>query len=287
MDNLILPERFCYWSVADGDDHALMMQTCIASARRQGVKEDFHVFSDREIPGAITHIVEPFEHDRYIFKFEFLKNEVSKLNYDYFVFLDADNFFTRYPGDFTRQLRKNKWFAQLESEMTTPLVNRGEWWGCPSRLFPVLLQHQGVKSKRVWNTNAGLFIVRKDAIDEFYEKAMAFYKFCRFELHLVNFTEEPVLAFLAHLVDDPTKNTLAATASTWACDWTGHYRDRLPDGNPWQFEDYMTGEKRNNMNPAIVHAMRSKTAMVNAAKAMNAAMAKTMAIKYDSEKVKE
>ena len=39
-----------------------------------------------------------------------------------------------------------------------------------------------------------------------------------------------------------------------------HFRDRLPDGRSWQFEDYMSGEKH-RVNPAIVHAMRSKEIM--------------------------
>jgi hypothetical protein len=49
-----------------------------------------------------------------------------------------------------------------------------------------------------------------------------------------------------------------------ASDWTGHYRDVLPDGQPWSFVDYFT-EERILVNPAIVHAMRSKTALIAAA----------------------
>ena len=45
--------KFAYWSVADGN-HAKMMATCIASARLAGVQEEFHIWSDQEIPGAIT-----------------------------------------------------------------------------------------------------------------------------------------------------------------------------------------------------------------------------------------
>jgi hypothetical protein len=35
----------------------------------------------------------------------------------------------------------------------------------------------------------------------------------------------------------------------------------MPDGSFWDFQEYMTNE-RINVNPAIVHAMRSKNALV-------------------------
>src|SRR5512141_364068 len=83
------PPRFCYWSVADGQ-HALMMQTCVRSARAARVKEDFHVWSDRAIAGAIAHDAGQFDKHLYHFKFDFLQKQAARLNYDYFVWLDAD-----------------------------------------------------------------------------------------------------------------------------------------------------------------------------------------------------
>jgi hypothetical protein len=47
----------------------------------------------------------------------------------------------------------------------------------------------------------------------------------------------------------------------WASEWTGALKDRLPDGNQWEFNEYMTGKKF-MVNPSIVHAMRSKNALV-------------------------
>jgi hypothetical protein len=267
--------KFAYWSVADGN-HAKMMATCIASARNAGVQEEFHIWGDQEIPGAVNHKVGRFNKDSYIFKFRFLRNQVKEAlkDYDYVVWIDADNYFVRHPGDFTDLLRDNKWFIQLESEMTSPLVKRGDWWGCPTQYFPLLVRYFLLRNgtpdttewsgKRIWNTNAGFWIVRTSAIVEFYQKAMEFYEYARNGLKLASFTEEAPLAFIGHMVDDPELNTVGTTNDTWACDWTGQYKDRLPDGKQWSFEDYMSGEKK-NVNPAIVHAMRSKDAMVKAA----------------------
>lgn len=253
---------FCYWSVADGL-HASMMATAIASARRCGVEEDFHVWTNRDIPGAICHPCGNFERSLYLFKLHFLCKEVAKLDYDYFVFLDADTFFVRHPGQgaYDSLLRGNAWFVQLESQCDSKFVKRDDWWGCPIRWYPLLLRYHGVRAAKIYNCNAGFWIVRKEAIEEFYRKCMDFHTFAREELHLVNFTEEPPLAFVGHLVDDPEMNNFQATNHIWASDWTGHFGHRLPTGESWDFVDYMSGQ-RTRVNPAIVHAMRSKDVLV-------------------------
>jgi hypothetical protein len=257
-----MPKKFCYWSVADGV-HAKMMATAIASARRQGVQEDFHVWTNGDIPGAVCHPCGRFDHALYLFKLKFLVEKVRRLKYDFFVFLDADSYFVRHPGEgtFERLLRRNPWFVQLESECNSKFVSREDWWGCPIRWYPLLLRYHGVRSERIYNCNGGFWIVRKTAIEDFYRQAMDFFSFAREELHLVNFTEEPPLAFVGHLVDDPQLNTLQATHHVWASDWTGHFSGRLPTSEQWEFEDYMTGQ-RTRVNPAIIHAMRSKDALV-------------------------
>ena len=257
-----MKHTFCYWSVADGD-HAKMMATAIASARRQGVQEDFHVWTTEGIPGAHCHACGDFDHSLYLFKLRFLLEEVSKLNYEYFVFLDADNYFVRHPGErmVEQLMRQNPWFVQLESDCSSKFVKRGDWWGCPLRWYCLLLRFHGVKSPRIYNCNAGFWILRRDAIREFYNKAMTFFTFAREEMHLVNFTEEPPLAYVGHFVDSPELNNFEATKWVWASDWTGQFAGRLPTGSYWDFEDYMTGQKT-RVNPAIVHAMRSKDAMV-------------------------
>lgn len=242
-----------------------MMETLIASARHVGLEEDFHVWTNGRVRGAICHRSGSFDKQSYMFKFRFLQEQVSCLDYDYFVFMDADNFFVRHPGEgaFDRLLRNNKWFAQLESDCTSSFVRREDWWGCPIRWYSLLMRYHGAIGKRIYNTNAGFWIVRREAINEFCTRGIAFFEFCRNELHLVNFTEEPAIAYLGHLVEDPEQNTFDKTCAVWASDWVGHFKDRLPADEPWQFEDYMTGEKH-RVNPAIVHAMRSKDAMIRA-----------------------
>lgn len=258
-----MTQKFCYWSVAD-NDHSKMMGALIHSARQVGVKEDFHVWSDVLIPGAINHDCGIFSKKNYIFKFKFLLDEVSKLDYEYFVFLDADNFFVRHPGEniYDKLLRDNKWFAQLENECNSKLVKRGDWWGCPIKWYSVLLKYFGVTSKKLYNTNAGFWIVRKDAILEFYQKTMEIFEFVKNELEILTVTEELPLAIVAHFVDDVDKNNFDSTSHVWASDWTGQFTDKLPTGKSWVFTDYMTGEQQKGINPAIVHVMRAKDALI-------------------------
>ena len=120
-------KKFCYWSVADGQ-HARMMQTCVRSARAARVREDFHVWSDRAIAGAIAHDAGQFDKHLYHFKFDFLQKEVARLNYDYFVWLDADNFFVRHPGDVLSVLDGDAIHACLESNMCALDNLRPDWW---------------------------------------------------------------------------------------------------------------------------------------------------------------
>ena len=91
-------ERYCYWSVVDGV-YADMMQAVVHSARQVGVFKDFHVWTDRTIHGATCHPITNFDKTLYLFKLRFLRDEVSRLDYDYFVWLDADCYFVRDPGD--------------------------------------------------------------------------------------------------------------------------------------------------------------------------------------------
>ena len=86
-----MPNSFCFWTIGD-KKHGRMAATLVASARKAGVTADFHVWTDLpEIPEAIVHPCGDFDKTLYMFKFHFLKNEVSKLNYDHYFFLDADN----------------------------------------------------------------------------------------------------------------------------------------------------------------------------------------------------
>jgi hypothetical protein len=223
------------------------------------VAEDFHVWSSEPIDGATCHPCGALNKPLFIFKFALLREQVKRLNYDAFVWLDADNYFVRHPGDVLRALNGASVHATLESDVTRPGSRHADWWGIPLASFVELMRSKGVRAPAVFNTNAGFWIVRREAIDRFCNLAMDFWLAC--EANLWRVTEEAPLAYAAQMLcSEPEPHTQRATASLWASDWTGQFAGRLPTGEPWAYEDFFTGE-RSPVNPAIVHAMRSKAAM--------------------------
>jgi hypothetical protein len=258
----IANKTFCYWTVADGH-HAKMAQTMVKSARDCGVQEDFHIWTDMEhINGANVHKCGTFEKSLYMFKFHFLKEQVSSLNYDYYVFLDADNYFVNHPGDFIHMMDGHKIFAQMENEITSPNAKRKDWWGCPVEKYKPLYEETGLKLDKIYNTNAGFWIVDKNYIDEFYNIGLNFFFYAK-KKGYYNFTEEVSLAFLGHCMQNPEERTLEKTSWLWASDWTGYWRNKLPEYADWTFEDYMTGDKF-PIKSNIVHCMRSKNILIKA-----------------------
>lgn len=255
--------KFCYWSVADGM-YAQMMTTCIRSARREGVQEDFHVWTDVAIPHAVCHPTGQYEHKNYLFKFDFLL-KTAELPYDYFVFIDADSFFVRNPGLILRQTQGAPVHVALESDCTRLSNTRPDWWGCPLEEYVRLMRSCGVRSHSIFNTNAGFWIVHRDVASRFVDLALEFWTYC--DGRGFPFTEEAPLAYAGHmLMGNPYAHVVERNPDDWASDWIGVFAGRLPDGKPWEFTDYMD-EHRFVVNPAIVHCMRSKHALINAAHA--------------------
>jgi hypothetical protein len=254
--------RYCYWSVADGD-YSRMFAATIKSARKAGVFKDFHLWTDRPVPGAICHEAGQFESWGCLFKLTFLRDAVRHLNYDYFVWLDTDTWFVRNPGDVLRVLEGSPMHIALESDVCLAANQRPAWWDCPNGTFAALMRAKGVRSNAIFNTNGGMFIVHRDAIETVFNLAFEFWEYCKTKGF--TFNDEPLLAYaMQMLCGNPYAHTLRQTLDLWASDWTGCFKDTLPDGQGWWFVDYFTVEKV-PVNPAIVHAMRSKKALIAAA----------------------
>jgi hypothetical protein len=254
-------KKFCYWTIADGD-HGLMSKTMVKSARSCGVNEDFHIWTNlSNIDGAITHDCGVFDKTLYMFKFNFLKNYVSKLDYDYYIFLDADNYFVKNPGDLSYLMNNQKVFIQMENEITSPKVKRKDWWGCPINQYRPLFESVGLFTNKIYNTNAGFWIIDRKYIDEFYNIALNFFFYAKSRGY-TKFTEEVSLAFVGHCMQYPESRTLSKTSWLWASDWTGYWSETLPSYKEWTFEDYMTGEKT-DIKSCIVHCMRSKRLLIS------------------------
>lgn len=257
-----MTSSFCYWSVATGE-YAEIFAAVIASARAVGVEEEFHVWTDRSIPGAVCHPAGQFDNWGWLFKLVFLRDEVSRLPHDIFVYLDADSWFVRPPGNPSVLLRGSPLHVTLEADLTAP-DEVTFWWEYPTSRLVQLMRAAGLADGPVYSVNAGLFIVRREAIPLVYSLTSRFWRFCR--EHGVLSVDEPLLAYaMQALCGPPLPHSLAATHSYWATDWEGTYRDRLPDGQPFPFRGYHR-QLDLQVNPAIVHAIRGKAAILRRAR---------------------
>ena len=255
--------RVCFWSIGDGK-HSYILQALVDSFHAVGMKEDFHVFADRKIEGATTHSVGTFNKKRFLFKFDFLRDRVKELDYDLFIFLDADNYFVRKPPFPLENLMQGASIHAFFENDCTKADPHKLWWRCPVGEFVHLMRECGITDEKVYNVNAGFFIVQREAIDVVCGLALDFWE--NASRHGYELTEEAPLAYAAQMLcNHPEKHLLRDHFNVWCSDWKGYYTDRMPDGKEWIFPDYMTLEPY-TVNPAIIHAIRSKEAMVNAAR---------------------
>lgn len=257
---------FCYWTVATGE-YARMAAVMVESARRVGVEEDFHVWTDMdEVPGAVVHPAGQFDPWGWLFKLVFLKDEASKLPYDYLVFLDSDNWFVRHPGDLLSRLRGSPMHITLEADL---VAEEGfpYWWEYPTSVFVGLMRKAGVRHEAIHAVNAGMFIVKREAVAEVYRLADEFWRQCK--AHGVLYVDEPLLSYAMHRLCPETRpHTLEATRDLWATDLDGVYQSRNPADRPFQFRG-LYRRRFIEVRPAIVHAIRSKRLFLSRAEKLN------------------
>lgn len=251
------PKRnFAYITGTNRMTDISIARTMVWSMRKVGVKEDVHLFAPGHLESVINHHVplnSPWKN--FMAKVDFVR-EMADSDYDYIVSLDTDNFFVRHPGDLeTQLLRDNPLWVQMEGDADKSESTKrpgAEWWSVP---------WTEIRKHTRWNTNAGMWIVRREFIPEFCDRMYEIFN----DFHSRGFskvTEELPLAIVGiQYVKDPELNTPEHTSHVWACDWNDNYKDRLPDGKLWKYQVWLSGESWYT-SPAIVHAMRSKSAML-------------------------
>lgn len=253
------------WSVAWGD-YRYMMQNLMESIRNSGVEHDMLTFSDEPLHGVISCEKDSsIEMDfKQYWKFKYL-TKVAQLDYDLFVFIDSDHHFVRRPPkDFREIIGDDPWHSFLESPINSPLTRRGDWWGVPNPAMARLYWDFGVSQGTVYSTNGGFWMCRKEFAKHASDVAFLFRDFQKGKK--LDLPEEVVVAVLSHMFSmDYSRRFHSSYLDIWASEWTGALNDRVPAGGPWEFQEYMTGTK-SSVNPAIVHAMRSKNALVRSGK---------------------
>lgn len=253
--------RTLIWSVAWGD-YRYMLQSLMKSVRDVGISHDILTFSDEPLYGVKSCEMDPaIQRDfKQYWKFKYL-SKISRLDYDLFVFIDSDHFFVRKPEkDFYEIVGSDPWHSFLESPINSERTRRGDWWGVPNQSMANLYRDFGVTQRTVYSTNGGFWICRRGFANHAASVASIFNEFQKGRG--LDLPEEVFVAILSHLFSmDYSDRFHSKYMDLWASEWTGVLADRVPDGEPWQFQEYMTHSK-SMVNPAIVHAMRSKKALV-------------------------
>lgn len=251
------------WSVAWGD-YAYMLQALVTSLRRTGFDGKIVVFCDRPIQDAEYRPIDPqIDLDQLQFwKFEYLcKHMAVEPGLD-LVFIDSDHYVVRnVSDDLPKLIADGPWHSFLEGPINTAATRRTDWWGCPNSEFIKLCRDFGVMQKEIRNSNGGFWAIRSEFAETSRRVAKEFHEFARKRGYV--FPEEVSIAVMSHMFSEDHTNRFAEKWShLWGSEWTGTLQDRLPDGNPWKLVNYMSGET-SLVNPAIVHAMRSKSALVS------------------------
>jgi hypothetical protein len=256
--------KLCFFNYSDGP-YIQMSQTLIKSLRQNNVEYDFHVYGPSDVKGAINHrlVLTNAQKAQYMFKLHMLKEHVVNLEYDYYVFLDADNYCVSNPGNLLDCFGTSPVHSFLESDCTNLNAKRPDWWGCLLPDYVKMMRDKGVVSRAIYNVNAGFWGVKRTAVEQFYNLAVDFWNYTNSQGY--RFTEEPPLAYATHmLAGDVEYHKQSKWFHIWASDWTGNFSNRIPNSDHWVFQDYMT-EENHLVNPAIVHAMRSKNKLIDLA----------------------
>jgi hypothetical protein len=257
-----MSKKICYWSISWGD-YDYMLQSLATSFKEVGMKEDFITFTEKPIKNSINYRLDKtIENDQLqFFKFEYLKKCMQAMDYDIFVFIDADHFFVRKPEIKIEDiLSDSPWHSFLESPINKYTTQRADWWGIPNNILVQAMYKNGVSSEEIRNTNGGFWICHKNFINQASYLAYEFHNYLKSKTFTV--PEEVSIAYLSHLMSPHLKDRfLENYTNYWASDWTENFKDVLPIDKEWEYTSYMTYEKI-KVRPAIVHAMRSKKALL-------------------------
>lgn len=256
-------KKICYWTISWGD-YDYISQSMINSAREVGIEEDFYAFTEKPINNCFNfRLNQNINLDKLqFFKFEYLKHEIQKLDYDYFVFIDADHYFVRKPEISPLDvIQDSPWHSFLESPINSVKTKRPDWWQVPNHIMETFMRKSGVLSKEIRNSNGGFWICQKEFIDQAAGLAYEFHN--KLKRYNIVVPEEVSIAYLSHLMSPRVEDRfLENFTDYWASDWTENFKDVIPENREWEYTSYMTYEKI-TVRPAIVHAMRSKQALIN------------------------
>ena len=238
-----------------------MMQHCVQTARAAGVFAQFHVLTDRPIAGCQCYDAYHCDKADGLFKLHYLKVGMTELNFDYFIWLDADTVFIRNPIDVLEPLGHSPIHVPLEVGLSALTLDR-EYKGVSCFKLRDLLREEGI-SNCPYLSRSAFWIIHQEAIRQVYELALGFWHRAK-ETGLL-LTVDHALGYAAQMLcANPESHRLEYASHIWISDDEGQFKDSIPDGAAWTWHHPLLSEGT-QVRPAIVHLPQSKQVLINKA----------------------
>jgi hypothetical protein len=246
--NLKLP-KYCYWSVATGS-YGSLMENCVRTARQAGVFKEFHVVTDRPLEGCECYDAMQCDKADGMFKLHYLKAGMSRLLFDYFVWLDADTVFVRNPVDVLAPLSGSPIHVPLELNLSTVDEDR-QWREVSCFKLRELFVQMGV-ANQVYLSRSAFWIVHREAIDQVFELAFRFFHAVK-GAGLAASVDTALGYAMQILCADPEAHLLTRHSDLWASsDSTCFGASKIPNAQLSSSCHPLT-EQAILVKPAIVH----------------------------------
>jgi hypothetical protein len=244
---------YCYWSIATGA-HGQLMERCVQTARKAGVFKQFHVLTDRQLLDCECYEAFALEKEYGLYKLHYLKAGVSRLPFDYLVWIDADSVFVKCPLDILRSVARSPIHVPLEVKCVD-VPQQAVFRGVCCTTLQTLYSEAGIVDTP-YLCRSAFWIVRRDAIDVVFELAFQFVNLSRAKGILVHV--DAALGYAMQILcADPEAHCLASHSELWASDDFGVFGDNQPTGAPWAWKN-LCGDDTSEINPAIIHLPRNR-----------------------------
>ncbi len=210
-----MKEHYCFWTIAP--DEAAVEAACktVASARAVGMFKEFHVWTEAQaIEGATCHGLGQWNPWGGLYRFTYLRDAVSTLPFEHYVWLNPGTEFLRHPGSVLRALRRAPVHVPLGFDLADPGVALDMWGGAPCGELARCNREAGVLGRLALAAYSGFFIVHRDVIGTFHRLAFDFWHRC--QATGLSLSCEPLLAYAAQmLTGDPRRHHLSHLPELW------------------------------------------------------------------------
>jgi hypothetical protein len=241
------------------------MERCVASARAAGVFKEFHVLAEQEIPGCECYDAMEVDLNDSIFKLIYLKTAISKLHFDYYIWVDADTVFTRNPDQLLATLGKGPIHVPLAGRVEE-LTDYTSLRGLAPVHFQEVMRKAGLYNE-VYSSRSAFWIVKRAAVDVVFELSQHYYAVAKAS------SEQPhgdaALSYaMQMLCADPQSHLSSLRPDLWWSDEAGTFQSPGYDG--WNLREPLAPQSL-LPSAALVHlpaqrrqAMTARTGLLTA-----------------------